>query len=67
MKMFYVEHSVITMARHAIIAKDEEDLKKILGEREEALRTSAFKSKLHRVVQNEVISYQLSKDWPPYP
>lgn len=55
------------MARHAINAKDEADLKRILVEREEALRKAAFTSKLERDKQGKVISYQLSKDWPPYP
>ena len=63
MKLFYVEHSVVTTESFALLAKDEEDLKRVLAERELAFKNAAFTAKVQRNKQGKVEGHQLSSDW----
>ena len=63
MQLFYVEHSVLTTQKYALLAKDEDDLKRILEERERTIREAQFVAKLERDKQGKVIGHQLNSDW----
>lgn len=59
-KLYYVEHSVVTKMRFALIAENEEEVKEELKARELKFKTLAFKSKIEKV------SYPLNKDWDSF-
>lgn len=57
MQLFYVEHSVVTKHRYALVAKDESDLKDQLTKRELSFRKVEFVSKIEKE------SYLLAENW----
>jgi hypothetical protein len=63
MNLYYVEHSVVTTARYALLAKDDEDLKRVLAEREAAVRAAPFVVKYARDKQGKIESHKLNPDW----
>lgn len=63
MKLYYVEHSVVTTARYALVAKDDDDLKRVLAEREAAVKAAPFVAKLQRDKSGNPIGFEMSKDW----
>lgn len=65
MKLFYVEHTVLSTARFALLAEDEEQLKVVLAEREASLRKAPFTSKISRDKGGKVQSFALGSDWDP--
>ncbi len=67
MKLYYVDHSVIVVQRYALIAKDEDDLKRLLAEREAAVRAATFTAKVPRDKAGKAIGHELSEDWPYAP
>jgi hypothetical protein len=62
MNLYYVDHSVMTTKRFALIAKDEDDLKRIIAEREVKVLTM-FTSKAERDKSGATIAYKLSPAW----
>lgn len=63
MKLFYVEHSVVVTKHFALIAADEDDLKRLLAEREAAVHAAPFTSKVERDKSGKPIGHQLNADW----
>lgn len=67
MKMFYVEHQVLTMQSYALVAEDEADLKRQLAEREAIVRAAPFTPKFERDKSGAVIGHQMGPDWTRIP
>jgi hypothetical protein len=66
-KLYYVDHSVVVVQRYALIAEDEEDLKRLLAEREAAVRAAPFTAKVPRDKAGKPIGHELGPDWPYAP
>lgn len=67
MKLFYVEHSVVTTEKFALVARDEEHLEQLLSERKETFDAVEFSSKLQRDKKSAVLSHELNEDWTTVP
>ena len=67
MKLYYVEHQVVTTQLYALVAEDEADLKRQLAEREAIVRAAAFTPKFQRDKSGALIGYQMGPDWTYVP
>jgi hypothetical protein len=67
MNLVYVTHSVVVEKRFALVVKDEEDLKRVLAEREAKVKAAQFKSKAARDKKGALELYPLNPDWHSAP
>lgn len=67
MKLYYVEHEVLVRKSYALIAANEDELKELLAEREQAVRTAPFAPKLQRDKKGAVVAHELNSDWTSAP
>jgi hypothetical protein len=67
MNLYYVDHSVVVTQRYVLVATDEDDLKRLLAERAEAVKAVQFVSKIERDKKGNVVAHELSADWPYAP
>lgn len=67
MNLYYVEHEVLVRKTYALIAADDEDLKRLLAEREATIRVATFSPKLQRDKKGAVLAHKLNADWTRAP